>query len=85
MARIGKLGVRRQLGRITPFCSEKHFPIPLVYDDNCRYPANELEFASIDFGHHCSERVVGITGQSLPDSLRRRGESLKTTHDHSAQ
>jgi hypothetical protein len=34
---------------------------------------------------HCFAWVVGITGQSLPGPLRRRGESLKTTHDHSAQ
>jgi hypothetical protein len=32
-----------------------------------------------------SGRIVAKTGQSLPDPLRRRGESLKTTHDHSAQ
>ena len=32
-----------------------------------------------------SERIVGITGQSLPDPFRRRAESVKTTHDHSAQ
>jgi hypothetical protein len=30
-------------------------------------------------------QLVGITGQSLPDPLRRRGASVKTTHDHSAQ
>ena len=26
-----------------------------------------------------------LSGQSLPDPLWRRGESLKTMHDHSAQ
>jgi len=32
-----------------------------------------------------NERIVGITGQSLPDLLGWRGESTKTTHDHSGQ
>jgi hypothetical protein len=30
-------------------------------------------------------RVADLYGQSLPDPLRRRGESLKTMYDHSAQ
>ena len=36
---------------------------------------------------HCQTypAELGITGQSLPDLLWRRGELFKTTHDHSAQ
>ncbi len=30
-------------------------------------------------------RVSDLYGQSLPDPLWWRGESLKTTHDHSAR
>jgi CRISP-associated protein Cas1 len=30
-------------------------------------------------------RMADLTGQSLPDSMRWRGESLKTPQDHSAQ
>jgi hypothetical protein len=30
-------------------------------------------------------RKTGLTGQSLPDSMRRRGEALKTKQDQFAQ
>jgi hypothetical protein len=33
----------------------------------------------------CTERIVGITGQSLPDLLWRREESPKAAPNHSAQ
>jgi len=36
-------------------------------------------------GRVTSDRMLAFHGQSLPDPMRWRGESLKTTHDHFAQ
>jgi hypothetical protein len=44
--------------------------------------AGMLISANTLWGHF---RVGDLTGQFVPDPMRQRGESLKTTQDHSAQ
>ena len=77
---LADCAARNRAGRRVPTARDRF----RVADVRSETPAAAL---SSPFRDHALAQVRNgdLSGQSLPDPLWRRGESLKTMHDHSAQ